>query len=152
MEADERRAWHREVAVGQFNAAWDLIDKADRTVEDDAAMVLAAATSRWHWGQVGGTEQIATGDWQVAHVACLLGLGELAALFAARNLAAADAEGWDGWRLASAHEGMARACATRGDAEGRSLHVEAARSALEREPDPEERVVVDEQLASLPPP
>ncbi len=111
VEDDERRDWLREVAVGQFNAAWDLIDKTDRSAEDDGAMVLAAATSRWHWGQVGGPEQTATGDWQVAHVACLLGLGELAALFASRNLATAEAEGWDGWRLASAHEAMARACA-----------------------------------------
>ncbi len=150
MEDDERRAWHREVAVGQFNAAWDLIDKTDRSPEDDGAMVLAAATSRWHWGQVGGPEQTATGDWQVAHVACLLGLGEMAALFASGNLATAEAEGWEGWRLASAHEGMARACATRGDDEGRSHHVAAARSALEREPDPEDRAVVEEQLASLP--
>ena len=86
----------------------------------------------------------------MAHVACLLGLGEMAALFASGNLATAEAEGWEGWRLASAHEGMARACATRGDDEGRSHHVAAARSALEREPDPEDRAVVEEQLASLP--
>ncbi len=88
----------------------------------------------------------------MARVACLLGLGELAALFASRNLATAEADGWDGWRLASAHEGMARAGATRSEAEARSLHVAAARSALGREPDPEGRAVVEEQLATLPSP
>ncbi len=151
MEADERRAWHREVAVGQFNATWDLIDKADRTADDDATMLLAATTSRWHWGHVGGPEQVATGDWLIAHVACLLGLGDLGALFASRNLSIAEAEAWDGWRLASAHEGMARACAVQGDAESRSLHVAAARAALNREPDPDERVMIEEQLSTVPP-
>jgi len=106
--------------------------------------------ARWHWGEVGGTEEIATSDWQVAHVAALIGLGDLSVWFAGRSLAAAEAEGWSGWRLASAHEGMARAFAAAGDADGRARHVDLARTALADEPDGDDRAIVEEQLATIP--
>lgn len=111
--ADHDEEWHREIAKQQFNRCWDLIELAERSPDDEVDMLLAAMTSRWHWGQVGGAEQIATGDWQVAHVTSLLGHGELVRTFAARNLAAAEMLGFTGWLLVSAHEGMARACAGR---------------------------------------
>jgi hypothetical protein len=142
---------HREIGVDRFNATWDLIDLGGtRTADDDVEMLLSAMTSRWHWGRVGGPEEISTGDWQVAHAASLLGLGDLAVLFAARGLAVAEAQGWTGWRLASAHEGMARASAVAGDATGRARHVAAAKAALASEPDAEESTVIAEQLATVP--
>lgn len=147
---DDQRAWHEGVAAELFNRCWELIEDDARTADDDVEMVLSAMTSRWHWGRVGGPEQIATGDWQVAHVASLLGNAGLATMFAQRNLATAIAERWDGWRLASAHEGMARACATAGDAEGRQLHLAKARDALRLEDDADSREVIERQLAAVP--
>ncbi|MDQ1412819.1 MAG: hypothetical protein QOE07_1407 [Acidimicrobiaceae bacterium] len=147
--ADE--AWHRRFGAELFNSTWDLIDKADRSAEDDAMMLLGAMASRWHWSTVGTAEQLATGDWQVAHVFSLLGYGDVALRFARRGLATAESEGWDGWRLASAHEGVARACAAAGDAADRAAHVAAAEAALTREPDDEDRAAIASQLASIPP-
>lgn len=143
-------AWETGVAKALFNATWDLIDKPDRTGEDDINMLLSAMASRWHWGQVGGPEQLATGDWQVGHVSALIGLGKLALIFANRNLAAAIAGGWDGWRLASAHEGVARACAVLGDHEGLNRHFAEAEAALAREPEEEEREIIAAQLKTIP--
>jgi hypothetical protein len=142
--------FHRDIAVDRFNAAWDLIDKADRTPDDDVELLLAAMTSRWHWSRVGGAEEVATGDWQVAHVASLLGLGDLALVFAERHLAAATSLGWTGWRLASAHEGMARAFAVCGDADGRAHHLALAHEALAGEADAGDRQVILDQLATVP--
>jgi hypothetical protein len=141
---------HRRHGVALFNGAWELIDARSRTPDDDVEMLLRAAASRWHWGRIGGPEELATGDWQVAHVASLLGLADLARLFARRNLDIALAHGWSGWRLASAHEGMARAYAVSGDADGRARHVEQATAALEDEPDDESRDLIESQLASVP--
>jgi hypothetical protein len=141
---------HRQIGIDRFNATWDLIDRGTRSADDDVELLLSAMTSRWHWGQVGGPEEISTGDWLVAHAASLLGLGDLALRFAQRNLAVADAQGWTGWRLASAHEGVARAHAVLGDAAARDEHVAAARSALENEPDAEESQIIAEQLATIP--
>jgi len=148
----DMRAWQKETAVQLFNDTWALIDKPDRSADEAAEMLLAAAASRWHWGEVGGVEEVAGGDWQLAHVAALLGLPDLAAMFARRNLATAESEGWSGWRLASAHEGMARACAAAGDPAGRERHVAAAMDALEQEADPEDRQIVADQLATVPEP
>jgi hypothetical protein len=141
---------HRHLAAATFNAAWDLIEKPDRSADDNALMLLSAATSRWHWAMVGGPEELAAGDWQVAHVACLLGFSDLALLFARRNLATAVENGWDGWRLASAHEGMARASAGAGDGSARDDHIRRAEEALAREPDEDDRKVIDGQLATVP--
>lgn len=142
---------HREIGVNRFNATWDLIDKKDRSPDDDVELLLSAMTSRWHWGQIGGPEEIATGDWQVAHAASLVGLVDLALLFARRNLAVAESQRWDGWRLASAHEGMARAHAIAGDRAGRARHLAAAEDALATEPDAEESQIIADQLATVPP-
>jgi hypothetical protein len=152
MSDDEQteHAWHRRLAVAEFNRCWDLIDKVDRSVDDRAEMLLAATTSRWHWAQIGGPEETAAGDWQIGHVASLLGFGDLAKLFADRNLATATAEGWTGWRLASAHEGVARACAMLGDGTGRERHVAEARAALSEEDDAGNVEVVAGQLATIP--
>jgi hypothetical protein len=142
--------WERDVAKALFNGTWTLIDKPDRTGEDDIQMLLSAMAGRWHWGRVGGPEQVATSDWQVGHVASLVGFGTLALVFANRNLALAIAEEWDGWRLASAHEGVARACAVLGDVDGLNRHYAEAEAALAREPDDEEREIIADQLKTIP--
>jgi hypothetical protein len=142
-------AWDRRFATACFNGAWHLIETPERTDDDDVAMLLTAMASRWHWGRIGSPEQVATGDWQVGHVASLLGIGELALTFASRSLAVALEEAWDGWRLASAHEGVARAFAVLGD-DGVARHVAEAEAALAREPDAEDRAVVASQLATIP--
>jgi hypothetical protein len=147
---DDGTEWHRRFATQAFNATWELIEKSDRSADDDLEMLATAATSRWHWGKVGDPEHIATSDWQVGHVACLLGMPNLALPFAERNLRAAAAHSWDGWRLASAHEGVARALATAGDVSGRDHHVALAREALAREPDDEDREIIAAQIDSIP--
>ncbi len=152
MEAaitEDERAWHRQVAVEQFNRTWDLIDLPERSADQDAEMLLAATTSRWHWARIGTAENVAAGDWQVSHVASLLGHGDLAAHFAASNLAIAEREGWTDWRLASANEAMARACAVRGDLDACGRYIAAAERALEDEPDPDNAAVVRGQLATI---
>ena len=137
-------------AASLFNETWELIEAPDRSGEQDLAMLTAAVASRWHWAKVGGPEELATGDWQIAHVLSLLGEGSLAMRFATRALAVAEAEGWSGWRLASMHEGMARACATAGDVSKRDRHIAASEAALATETDDEDRAVIAAQLATVP--
>jgi hypothetical protein len=47
------REEHRKFAVGLFNLTWSLLDKKDRTREEDDKMVHAAHASRYHWGEIG---------------------------------------------------------------------------------------------------
>ena len=83
-------------------------------------------------------------------VAALLGHAELARIHADRCLAVAEAAGWTGWRLASAHEGIARAAAVARDTDRSARHVDAARAALETEDDPESAQIVMDQLSTIP--
>lgn len=61
---------HRQLAVACFNQCWDLIDKTDRSEDDDAAMIRLAEVSYWHWQQVDvvTAKQISVGCWQLARV------------------------------------------------------------------------------------
>ena len=55
--------WHRKQAVDLFNFTWTLIDKPDRTPDDDDLMIHAAHASRYHWGVVGTPTNYLRGDW-----------------------------------------------------------------------------------------
>lgn len=56
----------------------------------------------------------------------------------------------DGWRLVSAHAGLARAYAVLGDYDGLSQHYADAKAAISREPDEEKRGIIASQLTSIP--
>lgn len=84
-------AAHRRFSTECFNRAWELIEKPERTRDDDEAMVLRAMASLWHWTQRPDcTEQnLAIGHWQVSRVYALAGHGEAAMHHAQRSLALA---------------------------------------------------------------
>ena len=85
-------------------------------------MVHAAHASRYHWGQVGGPQQLAIGEWQCARVYSVLGRAEPALHHARRCLEIATAGDVPDWLIASAHEGMARAYAGRRHSASRRWH------------------------------
>ena len=145
--ADENRL----LGAMLFNATWGLIERDDRDADDDLQMLLTACASRFHWGEVDGADiQRVTGDWQVSHVACLVGFADVALRFAERALAAAQRLGLGGFRLASAHEGVARAHAVAGDYSASRRHIELADAALALEVNERDATAIREQIASIP--
>lgn len=74
---------HKKLGMSYFNQVWDLIDKKDRSKDEDLLMLHYAHASRLHWGLSGApVVNLVRGDWQVAKVYALLGLGESALLYA----------------------------------------------------------------------
>jgi DNA-binding transcriptional MerR regulator len=140
----------RQLAVDLFNLVWTLLEQTGRSTEDDDRMVHAAHASRYHWGQVGGPEQIVIGEWQCARVYSVLGRAEPARHHARRCLEIASAADVPRWLVASAHEGLARAELAAGNREAALRERTAARGVLETVSDPEDRQVVEDDLASLP--
>jgi DNA-binding transcriptional MerR regulator len=140
----------RQLAADLFNLVWTLLEKSGRTVEDDDRMVHAAHASRYHWGEVGGPEQIAIGEWQCARVYSVLGRAEPALHHARRCLEVSTAGGVPDWMVASAHEGLARAYLVAGQRESALAARSAAEAALATVTDAEDRQVVQDDLASLP--
>jgi len=139
----------RDLAVAMFNRTWELIDTADRTAELDREMLTSAAASRALWADIGGPEQLAVGDWQVAHVASLLGHKQIALDFASAAYRRASAADVPRWLVASTCEGLARAHATAGHHVERDEWVRRARAILTEVDDPDDRDLIESQLATI---
>ena len=148
VDTDEaNKHWGRTL----FNRAWEILDSGDTEPAAQRELLSATFGQRWHWFEVGGPKQRSIADWQVAHVLCRLGHGELARGFATAALD--EAEAWDEaplWMLASCYEGMARVCAAVGDREGRATWTKRCEDALAKVEGAEDRELISSQLASIP--
>ncbi|MEO8240731.1 MAG: hypothetical protein ABI832_00390 [bacterium] len=140
----------RDLAARFFNQVWALLDKADRSTDDDLSMIHLAHASRLHWQLAGGPREWAIGEWQIARVYSVLGRGE-PALFHARVALDLTADGALGAFLAgSAEEVMARACRAAGRAADAQRHHAAALALADQVSDAEEREVLMADLAAAP--
>lgn len=141
---------HRALGAQYFNAAWDLIDLADRTPAQDRDMLTLAFASRQHWIEAGGSdENLAISDWQVAHAASLAGWADIALVFARAAVERADASNVPTWTKASAHEGLARAHAAAGDNASYETEADRCRELLAQVDDDEDRALIQSQLDSI---
>lgn len=143
---------HRALAAGLYNQTWDLLGIERRTAAQDDEMIDAAHASAWHWRQVGNAANEARGHWLCSRVYAVLGMGETAVHHARRAVAIIDGggEGIEDWDAPAAAEAMARALAVTGDLEGCATWRSRAAAALEQVADPEDRGVIERDLATLP--
>jgi hypothetical protein len=139
----------RELAVRFYNQAWDLIDASGRTPADDRRLLTLSMASRALWDDVGAAEQWITGDWQVSHVASLTGHPGLALDFASAAYERAAKSDVPLWLKASTCEGLARAHAVAGHDAERDAWVLKAKELLEQVEDPDDRAVIEGQLATI---
>ncbi len=142
-EDDERR-----LAKDLFNGVWDLLDRGDRTRDDDDRMLHMAHASRHHWGVVGGPAERARGEWQCSRVYAVLVRPEPCLHHAQRVLELCGEYGLGDFDLAYAHEALARGHALAGDAETARRHRAAARTVPIAEDD--DRELLDADLATIP--
>ena len=143
---------HIAFAKAAFNGAWDLIETPDRSVDDDRQMLTLAFASRWHWGEAGSAENKTIADWQVAHVASLVGEPSLALRYAQSAYDAARSNDLPDWLRASTAEGLARAHASAGDRASYEVYAAEARQLVEQLDDEEDRELILGQLAAIPVP
>ena len=142
-------AARRSFAVAAFNSAWELIDKEQRSPAEDRQMLTLAFASRWHWSEVGTAENMAIADWQVAHVASLIGEPSLALAFAQAAYDASRGEELPDWLRASTAEGLARAYACAGDRASYERFRDEARELVDKLEEEEDRELILGQLASI---
>jgi hypothetical protein len=140
----------RKLAVDLFNGVWRLMEKEDRTVEDDDLMLHMTHASRYHWGQVGTVENVSRGEWQCSRVYAILGRAEPARHHARRDLELCQANGLGDWDLAFAYEALARASAVAGDKEQARSWTEQALAAAEDIAEDEDRELLLTDLETIP--
>ncbi len=143
-------ATQRALAVALFNRVWELLERADRTAADDQELVNSAHASRLHWTSIGTPRHLAIGDWQISRVYSTLGRPEPAVHHARLCLDNARVVTGETWLLASAYEGLARAYAAAGDRAAATEWKDKAVAQLELVTDPDDREIVEQDIASLP--
>ena len=119
-------AAHKYFSANCFNMAWDLIEKTNRTPEDERMMVALNQASIYHWLQRDdcNNERLSVGYWQASRIQALLGnaaealrLGEVCLSYS-RNLKP--------FYLGYAHEALARAYGLAANAKDSALHLSLA--------------------------
>ncbi|MFX0042899.1 MAG: hypothetical protein ACFE8L_08305 [Candidatus Hodarchaeota archaeon] len=113
---NEDLKFHEKMAKGCFNQAWDLIDKKDRSPEEEINMVHTAHASRYHWGILvsngkGTPLNLQRGEWQIARVYTLLERAEPALYHAKECLRLTEENNIEDFDLGFAYEAMARSLA-----------------------------------------
>ena len=128
-------------AADLFNLVWRLLEKPDRSLEDEETMVHAAHASRFYWGEAGTAANWARGDWQLSRVYATLGRAEPALHHAMRCLdrclgSPGEMEPFD---LPYAYEALARAHLVAGDREQSAHYLALARQLAEKVADADDR-------------
>lgn len=123
---------HRTFAVNSFNTVWTLLEKENRTPEEDEQMVHLTHASLWHWSQCQGhtVTNLAIGYWQISRVYATLGEADNALKFGERCLTVSRHPDVPPFYQAYAYEALSRAAWLGGDSErAKAYRTEALRLA-----------------------
>ncbi len=132
-----------------FNKTWELLDRDDRTDEDDREMAAMALASRYHWRQAGEAKNHSISDWQVSRVFSVLGDAPMALSFGKAALEVAMESELAPFYVGFGHEAVARAAALAGDSAIRNDHLAKARAQAEAVEDAEERKMLTDDLETI---
>jgi DNA-binding transcriptional MerR regulator len=142
----------RLLAAQLFNETWRLMEKEERTRQDDDRMIHTAHASRYHWGQVPDATpaHLARGEWQVSRVYTVLERAEPALHHARRVLDLCQENGIGDWDLGFAYEALARAYAVAGDADQAREYTDRALAAAEDIAEAGDRELLLADLETIP--
>ncbi len=142
---------HRYFARHCFNAAWDLIEKKDRTAAEDRLMVALSQASIYHWlNRPDVTDKnLSIGYWQASRIQSLVGSSEEARRCAetcfefSRDL--------EPFYQAYAYEALARASQGIGDDRAVADYLKKAWDLTQAVKDEKARKALEADLANLGP-
>ncbi len=119
---------HKFFAADCFNKAWELIEKKERTPEDNRQMILLNQASIWHWTQRKEctSRNLSIGYWQAARIYALLGDSDNARQAGELSRSYTSAE--EPFYLGYAYEALARAELVADNREKAKAHLEEART------------------------
>ena len=142
-------AAHKYFAAECFNRAWDLIDKSDRTPDEDQEMIRLNQASLYHWSQREDctAENLSIGYWQTARIYALLGQADNARRYGEICLRYSQDAG--PFLLGYAYEALARAESIAGQAEKAAQYLQDAQSYLAQISDSQDRELLEQDLNTL---
>ena len=150
----EGRELHRYFGVELNNETWDLMDQidAESPLVDRERLLYGAYAACLHWLEAGNEANHARGEHLIARAAVAVGRAELGAHHARRCLELVEAHRdlMADWDEPFAHEALARALAGTGATEEAKAHLDAALALTAAAADPQDREVLEGELAKGP--
>lgn len=142
---------NKKLGIQFFNETWDLMDKTDRTPQENSLMMDKAHASSLHWQLSEAYEPVngARSQWQLARVYALLGMGEGALCHAESSLRLCEANGIRDFDLAFAYEAVARAHAICSNADKADEYIALAQKASEGIEKAEDKAYVLAEIATI---
>ncbi len=143
------QAVHKHFSTRCFNNTWELIEKPNRSSEDDLEMKQLAVTSLWHWRQRKDVTptNLAVGYWQVSYVYSLIGQPDLALRYAL--LCKVVSEKLEPFFLGEAYQALASAEKASGNNGRMEEYLAKARHILNNLTDPEEKEALERDIKGL---
>jgi hypothetical protein len=147
----DRAAAHRRFATEYFNAAWELIDKKERTPAEEDEMLLRAFASALHWTRRADCTALnrSVAYWQLARVLALVGDAPLAERYASTCLEVSQNGQLPAFYLGYAYEALARAAALSGRQADAGRFLALAHDCANEVEDAEGRRLLLDDLAAL---
>ncbi|OZM56687.1 hypothetical protein CIB95_10715 [Lottiidibacillus patelloidae] len=142
---------NRQHAVNCFNAVWDLLEKVDRTKQEDEEMIHKAHSSFYHWTKVKDVTatNISVGYWQLARVYAVLQIGERALYYAERCLEISFNNNLEPFYMAYAHEALSRAYAVLGKENESSVQKEKCKEIISKIENEEYKQLVENDIHTI---
>lgn len=137
---------HRYFSADCFNKAWELIDRPDRSSDEDQQMIALCHASLWHWTQRPdcAPRNLSIGYWQLSHAYSTIGAAPEARRYADLCLRYSGNE--PPFFLGFAYEALARAARAACDEETVSRHLDTALKYAAMVDDPEDRTALEAKL------
>ena len=145
------QAAHRYFSTECFNRAWDLIEKEDRTAEEEDEMLNLSVASLWHWTQRPdcSPKERSLGYWQVSRIYAITGRPKNATWYAERCVEATEDAGLPPFYLGYAYEALARAAMADRDRRAAMEYVARARELADQDKSEEDRQLLLDDLATI---
>jgi hypothetical protein len=145
------QAAHKYFAAHCFNAAWDLIEKPDRTSEEDQQMIQLNLASIWHWTQRDDftRKNASIGYWQASRIYALVDEADNARKYGLLCLEASDSDEIDPFYLGYAYEALARAESVAGNKTQMNDYLKKAREVASQVKKLDNRKWLEDDLNSI---
>ena len=140
---------HRHFSAACFNGVWELIDKPNRSPDEDRLMVSMCHASLYHWQQRADctSRSLSIGYWQLSRVYALLGEADNASQYGQLCLSHSQRE--PPFYLGYAYEALARAEKLAGNRAEAERHLDTARDLALQVTDKDEREMLEADLMLL---
>ena len=101
---------HHYMGIEMNNQTWGLLDKKDRSEQDNIRIINFAKASLYHWRKSDkyNVENEQRGQWLISHVYAILGKSDEALSYAKETLKITEDNNLKDFDLAYAYESMAR--------------------------------------------